>query len=61
MQALNVATIQGKTFEGGKFAVFVVAYSTAKFWCDCMAVLIGNISKQACYCKGFPTNDDFTP
>ena len=52
------STIYGKTFEGENFPVFTVFHSITNLLI--MALSIGNISLQACYCENLPANNHFT-
>ena len=44
-----------KRSRGETFAVFVVFHSIVNVFLRIMALLIGNVSLQACYRKSFPT------
>ena len=49
-------------FEGKTLEVFMVFHSIANVFPRIMALLIGNISLQACYTlKVFPANGNFIP
>ena len=41
------------------FAIFAVFHSIASVFRQIMALSIGNVSLQACYCESFPTNENF--
>ena len=47
-----------KTLKGETFTVF---HSIVNDFQQIMALLISNVSLQACYCESFPTNGNFVP